>query len=143
MAFTVYMNFNGNCREAVAFYAKAFGLEMPKLMLYADAPPNPADPIPAGSEHLVMYAALPVAGANLMFCDMPPGMEYVLGNNISPVVSSTDKQALQGWFEKLGEGGAVMMALQQTFWSPQFGMVRDPFGVTWQLSYDDGRPMNF
>lgn len=26
------------------------------------------------------------------------------------------------------------MELQKTFWSPAFGMVRDKFGITWQVS---------
>ena len=40
MSFSIFINFNGNCREAVTFYAGVFGPEMPKLMTYADAPPS-------------------------------------------------------------------------------------------------------
>ncbi|WP_320968513.1 hypothetical protein [Hungatella hathewayi] len=36
MEFTPYIRFNGSCREAVEFYAKAFGAE--QLLRYGDGP---------------------------------------------------------------------------------------------------------
>ena len=33
MSVETYINFNGNCREAVEYYAEVFGTEKPQLML--------------------------------------------------------------------------------------------------------------
>ena len=46
MAINIYMNFNGNCREAVEFYAQVFGTPEPKIMTYGDTPPDPEYPLP-------------------------------------------------------------------------------------------------
>ena len=38
MTVEVYLNFNGNCREAVEFYAKVFGNDNPQIMAFGDSP---------------------------------------------------------------------------------------------------------
>lgn len=38
MPVEVYLNFNGNCREAVLFYAHVFETEEPQIMAFGDAP---------------------------------------------------------------------------------------------------------
>jgi len=36
-------------------------------------------------------------------------------------------------FAALGNGGQVRMPLAKTFFSPQFGMLTDRFGVLWMI----------
>lgn len=36
----MFLNFDGNCREAAEFYAKVFKMEVGNLMTYGDATPN-------------------------------------------------------------------------------------------------------
>jgi PhnB protein len=36
MAVQVYLNFNGNCKEAVDFYTKVFKTNEPQFMYYGD-----------------------------------------------------------------------------------------------------------
>jgi PhnB protein len=38
MSVDVYLNFNGNCREAAEFYAEVFGTEKPQIMTFGEAP---------------------------------------------------------------------------------------------------------
>ena len=38
MAIDVYLNFNGNCREAAEFYAEVFKTEKPQIMTFGEAP---------------------------------------------------------------------------------------------------------
>lgn len=45
MAIEAYINFNGNCREAVEFYAEVFGTEEPKSLLFGDVPPSDEFPL--------------------------------------------------------------------------------------------------
>ncbi len=58
MSVDVYLTFNGNCREAVEFYAEAFEEEKPKIMTFGDSPPNPDYPMPEKAKHLVMHTRL-------------------------------------------------------------------------------------
>ena len=37
-------------------------------------------------------------------------------------------------FAGLAEGGEVIMPLQATHWSPRYGVVRDPFGIRWEIN---------
>ena len=37
-------------------------------------------------------------------------------------------------YEALREGGQVVMPLQETFWSPAYGIVADKYGVNWNIS---------
>ncbi len=41
MGVAPYVNYNGNCREAVEFYAKVFGTGAPRIMTVGEAPPSP------------------------------------------------------------------------------------------------------
>ncbi|GBF33903.1 PhnB protein [Desulfocucumis palustris] len=138
MAVQVYINFKGNCREAVEYYSEVFGTEKPKIMLFGDMPPDPGFPLTEHTKNLVMHTFLNIKGSMVMFSDVPPDMTFVAGNNISLVVSSKDMDEIKSIFDKLKAGGTVGMELQETFWSKCYGFVTDKFGIGWQLSYDSG-----
>ena len=138
MAVDVYLNFNGNCREVVDFYAEVFGTVEPKIMTFGETPPNPEYPLPEEAKDLVMHTRLNISGSNVMFSDVFPGMPFVEGNNISLAFVSTDLDEITSVFSKLKEGGSVGMELQETFWSKCYGSVKDKFGIEWQFNYDNG-----
>ncbi|KNY26451.1 VOC family protein [Pseudobacteroides cellulosolvens] len=137
MAIQTYINFHGNCREAVLFYADIFKTEPPRFMLFGDMPPNPNFPIDETTKNLVMHTDLNIKGSIVMFSDVPKDMPFTVGNNISIVFSSNDTDELKSIFEKLKEGGSVIMDLHETFWSKCYGFVTDKFGIGWQLSYSE------
>jgi PhnB protein len=139
MAVDVYINFNGNCREAVEFYAQVFGTEKPQIMTFGDAPPNPEFALPEEAKSLVLHTRLNIKGSNIMFSDTPPGMPLIVGNNISLTISSKNMEEIKSLFNKIKEGGTVGMDLQETFWSKCYGSVTDRFGIPWQFSHDSGQ----
>lgn len=65
-------------------------------------------------------------------------MPFVEGNNISLAVVNKNMDEIKSIFNKLKEGGTVVMDLQETFWSKLYGQVTDKFGIIWQLNYDTG-----
>lgn len=136
MAVNVYLTFNGNCREAIAFYADVFTTEESHIMAFGDAPPNPEYPLPEEAKDLVMHARLEISGSLIMFSDTFPGSPFTVGNNISLSVVSNNEEELKSAFEKLKEGGTVTMELQETFWSKCYGQVQDKFGIHWQVSHE-------
>ncbi len=138
MALAVYINFQGNCREAVEFYAEVFKLEMPKIMTFGETHQDPAFPLDEATKKMVMHTYLDISGTEVMFSDTPPGIPFVEGNNISLVVVSKDIEEVKSLFNKLKAGGTVTMDLQNTFWSKCYGMLKDRFGINWQLSQYDG-----
>ncbi len=130
MTFSVFVNFDGNCREAVEFYAKVFGLSDPQFMTYGDAPG--AD-INEKDKDRIMYAELMIGDCNVMFMDFSSDMPCVKGNNVQLSLSLEEQEQVKRLFAALGEGGTVGMELQETFWSGLYGMVIDKFGVQWHI----------
>jgi PhnB protein len=138
MSVDVYLNFNGNCREAVEFYAEVFKTEKPQIMTFGEAPPNPNYELPEEAKDLVMHTRLNIDGSNVMFSDTFPGMPFVEGNNVTLAIVNKDIDQIKSMYEGLKEGGEVVMELQETFWSKLYGQITDKFGIHWQLNYDNG-----
>lgn len=136
MAVDIYFNFNGNCREAVEFYAGVFETDKPKIMTYGDAPANPNYTPPEEAKNLVLHTQININGSNIMFSDVFPGSPYVVGNNINVVIVRQNIDEIKSIFNKLKEGGTVNMDLQETFWSKCYGTLTDKFGIGWQFNLD-------
>jgi PhnB protein len=135
MKLELFINFNGNCREAVEFYAKVFKSEVSNLMTYRQAPSAPNCPITESDKDKVCYAGVVIGDMVVMFCDMPDCSPVVMGNNINPTVSMGDKEEVKRIFNEMKDGGEILMELQQTFFSELYGMVKDKFGVVWQILF--------
>ncbi|MDR0570759.1 MAG: VOC family protein [Clostridiales Family XIII bacterium] len=131
MSFDVFLNFDGDCREALGFYAGVFGAEPSHVTPYDSAP---GTSVPQADAGRVMYASLPVFGHNVMFSDCPSGSVHVKGTNICLTLGCADKEEIDRLFAALSEGGQVVTPLGRTFFSERYGMVTDRFSVTWQLS---------
>ncbi len=54
------------------------------------------------------------------------------------VVLDKEEQVQKVW-ERLSDGGMVLMALDKYDWSEKYGWVQDRFGVSWQISLGESR----
>ncbi|PZX08290.1 PhnB protein [Psychrobacillus insolitus] len=136
MAVDVYLNFNGNCREAAEFYAEVFNTEKPDIMTFGESPQSPEYKLPEEAKDLVMHTRLNISGSNVMFSDTFPGSPFIQGNNISLAFVGKNEEEIRSAFDKLKEGGSVGMELQETFWSKCYGSLKDKFGIEWQFSHE-------
>ncbi|QAA32617.1 VOC family protein [Clostridium manihotivorum] len=136
MAVNIYVNFNGNCREAVEYYSEVFGTEEPQIMTFGEGGTDPNFPMPEEAKNLVLHTRLNICGSTIMFSDTFPGSEFTQGNNISLTVVSNNMDDIKNYYNKLSEGGSVEMELQETFWSKCYGSLTDKYGIPWQLSYE-------
>lgn len=133
MKFELFIYFQGNCREAVEFYAEVFKTEVKDLMTFGQVPSTSDYPIKESEKDLVMYAEVKIGDKNIMFMDTSSDYPITVGNYISPTVNTQDKDEINRLFEALKEGGKVHMEPQKTFYSEWYAMVEDKFGVLWQL----------
>ncbi len=138
MAINAYLNFNGNCREAVEYYAKVFDTEIQQITSFGEMPPDPNFTVPDEVKNFIMHARLNLEGSTVMFSDTFPGMPFIEGNNISLAIASQDLDRIHLLYNRLKEGGTVNMELQETFWSKSYGSLKDKFGIEWQVSHDSG-----
>ena len=135
MKLEMFINFNGNCREAVEFYAKVFKSSVNNLMTYGDAPPDPSYTLQEADKDRIMYAGIPIGDMVVMFMDYPSDSPMSPGDNIHPTISTDSKDEVTRLFNELKEGGEVYMEPQKTFFSEWYGMVKDKFGLIWQILY--------
>jgi PhnB protein len=131
MSFTPYIHFQGNCAEAMTFYAQVFGATDLYFQKFSDAPEDVGVP---KSSNRIMHAHFSVNGGSLMGSDFPDGFEGDPQKAVS--VSFVVKTLEQGQavFDQLVVGGDVLMPFSKTFWSPGFGMLKDRFGTHWMIS---------
>ncbi len=130
---TAYLNFNGNCRDAMNFYKDCFGGEL-SLMPVKGSPMEAR--CPTAQHDQIMHASLAGDGFMLMASDMLSGGTYQPGNNFSLTVNCHSEEQIHSLFSKLGEGGKVNMPLSEQFWGALFGTVTDSFGTRWMLNYE-------
>lgn len=127
-----YLFFDGQCAEAMRFYARTLGGKLEPLMKYSDSPdPNACA---AGSGDLVMHTCLELDGRRLMASDAPPGHPAGKMGGFALSLHYSATQDAGRVFDALAQGGAVTMPLQKTFWVESFGMLTDRFGTAWMVS---------
>ncbi|TLS36811.1 VOC family protein [Pseudalkalibacillus caeni] len=129
-----YLVLNGNGQEAVKFYEEALEAEVLGVQTFGDMPDNPEFPTPPEAKDRVLNAHLKVGNTDLMLSDTFPGQPYQIGEQVTVAVMISNAEKAEKVFEKLQQDGKVLMPLQQTFWSPSYGQVKDKFGITWQVS---------
>ena len=130
-----YLFFDGRCDEALDFYKKALGAEVLMLMRHKEAPtPPPPGTLPPGSEDKVMHAHLRIGDAEFMASDgfCKGGQPSFTGFSLS--LTYPDETQARRAFAALAESGKIDLPIGQTFWSPCFGMVSDPFGLQWMIT---------
>jgi PhnB protein len=124
-----YITFDGRAREALEFYREVLGGEL-NVNTFGDFG-NDA----GGDADKIMHGQLETsAGFTLMAADNPPGQDYNPGNNFAVSLSGDDGDQLRGYWEKLSDGGMVMVPLEKQMWGDEFGMCGDRFGVTWMVN---------
>ena len=134
MQIAPYLTFNGQCEEALAFYAEALGGKVTALMRYEGSPMD-NDQMPPGWGHKVMHANFQAEGAEFMASDGMPGMPApIYGGFAMSVYVPKDKDRAEEVFNALADGGKVTMPFAPPFWGGHFGMLIDRFGVPWMVS---------
>jgi PhnB protein len=125
-----YISFDGNARQAMEFYKGVFGGTL-TTNTYSEFG---AEHAPADADKIMHGQLETDSGFTLMGADNPPGNEHVPGNNIAVSLSGDDGEELRGYWEKLSDGGTVMVPLEKQMWGDEFGMCTDKFGIAWMVN---------
>jgi PhnB protein len=128
-----YLNFRDNARDAMTFYQSVLGGEL-TVSTFADfqASDDPTE------QEKVMHSQLETPdGLVLMAADTPNGMEYRPQAGVAVSLNGDDEPRLQGYWERLSEGGTVMMPFEKAPWGATFGMCVDRFGTSWMVNAAD------
>jgi PhnB protein len=141
---TTHLNFRGDARAALEFYASVFGGQTvirtyAELGMPSDAP---------GADKVVFGQVGTADGFRVLAYDIPGQSGGSAGhagathreNGVTitdqAFFVSVDGQSLdevQGYWDKLSVGASIVEPLAASAWSAGFGMLTDSFGVTWVL----------
>ena len=125
-----YLGFRDDARTAMDFYQTVFGGEL-DYTTFADL--NASEDPSEGDK--IMHAQLSTPGGmTLMAADTPNSMEFSAGARVSVSVTGQDEAELRGYWEKLSDGGTVVMPFEMAPWGDLFGMCNDKFGIEWMVS---------
>lgn len=128
---STHLSFNGNCREAMAFYARVLSGEVTFMLTYADSPMT--DEVDSKWQDKILHAEINLGGRTLMGADAPAEM-YEKPTGVSVQLYYEDVAIAQQVFDELGEGGSVYMPFSETFWAKGFGMLIDKYGIHWMIN---------
>ena len=131
MQLNPYLSFNGQCEAAFRFYEQCLGGKIEGMRTHAGAPAE--EHVPPEWRDKILHAYMTVGDMVLMGSDTPPeSYEQPRGFWVS--IRIKDPADAETIFHALAENGTVQMPIQQTFFSPRFGMLIDQFGIPWMIN---------
>ena len=130
----IYLNFDGNCREAMTFYGRCLAAQ-PSFTPFS-AGPAEVSAMAKDVPDRILHSELASGPAVLMASDTLPSMgQLQQGNNFSICLDCESRAEMEKVFNALGENGQVTMPMHDAFWGGRFGMLTDRFGISWMLSF--------
>ena len=127
-----YLNFNGNAKEALDFYATALNGTITQSSTFGSA--NMATE--ESMKDKILHAVFEAGSLKFMVSDCPPGVSVTEGDIVSLSLNFTDPELIETTFTALSEGGKITMPMQDTFWGARFGMAKDKYGIHWMFNHD-------
>jgi PhnB protein len=127
-----YLNFNGNCREAMNFYKECLGGEL-ELMTFGS---NPGMEVSEKEKDNILHGKLTINGISVMASDGMESGKVINGTSVTLSIDCSTLEEIEKYFANLSKDGKITMPLQDTFWGARFGMLTDKFGIQWMLNFD-------
>ena len=119
-----FLWFNGNAEQAMNFYISIFkNSKVLNVTHYGDAGP--------GEKGSVMSAIFKLEGHP--FYALNAGPEYTFTASNSFYVTCKTLPEIKKLWDRLSDGGQVMMELDKYPFSERYGWIQDKFGISWQL----------
>lgn len=126
---TTFLMFSGNAKAAMNFYISLFDQsEVISITHYKENE--------AGKEGSVMHAKFSLKGQEFMCIDSSVEQGFTFTPAMSLYVTCGTEDEINKVFEKLSEGGKILMPLGSYPFSERFAWVNDKYGVSWQLAFE-------
>jgi PhnB protein len=137
MKLHTYLNYGGNCEEALRFYEKHLGGKIVMMMKFGDQPEAAAN-VPPGMKNAVLHARITIGDTLLMASDAPPDRFQPM-RSVYLSLGVTSNEEADRIHKLLTDGGEIFMPMQETFFAHKVSMLRDKFGTSWMIIHE--RPM--
>ena len=130
MKLNTFLNFGGNCEQALRFYEQHLGGKITMLMRRSEQPGQPLTW--PGWENSVQYAYMDLGETQLMASDVPPDRFQPMRSAYLTLTVDNAAEAERVW-ALLSDGGQILMRMEETFFATRFGQLRDRFGTLWMI----------
>ena len=132
-----YLTFDGQCKDAIDLYKKAFNTDTIEVMLFSQMPEDPNYPVPENYKNRILQATLKMGDDYIRLSDCGYMPDYKLNeqetDRIAIALEAKTVEEIKHAFNTLAEGGKVGLPLMETFYSPCAGVITDKFGVQWNM----------
>lgn len=123
-----FLWFDSQAEQAANFYTGIFNDSKIDSIAWYGAEGAAASGMTEGS---VLTVGFTLEGQD--FTALNGGRQFELSPAISFLVNCDDEQEIKTLWEKLSQGGTILMDFKKYPFSDQFGRLKDQFGVTWQF----------
>jgi PhnB protein len=137
MKLTTYLNYGGNCAQALRFYEQHLGGKLLMMSTFAQMP-EPKN-IPPGCENNVLHARIMIGETMLMASDAPPD-RYQPMRSAYLALSVDSNEEAERIYALLSDGGEIFMPMEETYFAFRFAMLRDKYGASWMLIHERQMP---
>ena len=127
-----YLAFNGNCQEALNYYAELFDAQIQNRQTYEEKKID----VPSSYRNKLQHAELKGKGVHFMAYDASPDTPINHGNQIHMSVDLDKVSDAQELFEQLSQGGQVHHNFREREWG-HFGRCTDKYGINWMVNCDN------
>ncbi len=123
-----HLNFQGDARAALGFYHSVFGGD---LMIISNQDMGIVEN-PAELDQVKWGQVAAENGFKVMAYDIPSAQSFSRGQDSFFLSLRGDSaNEIAALWEKLAAGSTIAAPLAPAQWAPLYGMLTDPFGITW------------
>lgn len=128
-----YINFEGNCEEALNFYSQILKGKVIIVQRY-DVPEMK---VPKEYREKVLHASLQFDDNEIFACDIFPGSKTKKSSgDVALSLLPDNQEEGRRIFNKLAEGGEVHHKYEKQFWGDWHGNLTDKYGIRWSVNCD-------
>jgi PhnB protein len=125
-----YLNFQGDCEEALNIYKDIFGGKIETIERYD----NPAMKAPENYKTKILHAVFKTGDIEFFASDAFPGKTLEMSGRIGLSLAFDNIDNAKKVFSRLSENGKVNVPFEKQFWGAWHGNLVDRFGIYWMVN---------
>jgi len=128
----IYLIFRGTCREALEFYEQCLNGKIQYMRTFEGSPLE----IDEEYKDYIFDAELKAGEITIKASDSLPENDITVGSNFAMFMTFKTVKEIREVYEKIQEGGNVIMALPEKEEEGAFCMVKDKYDIQWMLTLE-------
>ena len=124
---------DGRAKEAIEYYQEVLTAKVIFMQTIGEGPKDESSKYNENQLNLIAHSILKIGETEIMVSDIFSPAQFQTGNQVSILLTTDDISITKLLYEKLKVNGKIIIELNETHFSPAYGMVSDKFGITFQI----------